>query len=329
MTPEQLSLPAQNSRSVDRREVASADYVLVTAAKNEARLIRRTLESVVRQEIRPKEWVVVSDGSTDETEAIVREYADRYDFIRLLALPANAKRSFSSVVFAQNAGINALRTKEYEFIGLLDADVQFPHNYFADLISEFRKNSRLGLAGGLALDLIDGKHVWFRQNLNEVAGAVHFFRRTCFEAIGGLVPIPEGGWDTITNVMARAMGYKTRTFSHLIVDHLKPRNTGEGAVFRRKWQQGERDYAVGNDFLFELGKCTVRVRERPWGLASALRFGAFVACTLRGKQRHIPEDYVREIRRQQRNRMLRYARLQWLVPGNDSPYVSGARAAGA
>ena len=89
-----------------------------------------------------------------------------------------------------------------------------------------------------------------RQNMKDVAGATQFFRRECFESLGGLVAIPEGGWDAITCFVARANGFRTATFPELIVEHLKPRNASQGNVISRKWQTGIREYALGNHPLF-------------------------------------------------------------------------------
>ena len=48
------------------------------------RAARRTLDSVTRQTLTPALWVIVDDGSTDETPAIVEEYAARFPYIRLV-----------------------------------------------------------------------------------------------------------------------------------------------------------------------------------------------------------------------------------------------------
>src|SRR5208337_5216878 len=138
-----------------------------------------------------------------------------------------------SVVHATEMGIEALKNKNYDFLGLLDADVRLTPHYYETLISRFTAEPGLGLAGGLVLDTIDGKVFRDRQYLGDIAGATQFFRRKCFESIGGLVAIPEGGWDAITCVQARANGYQTATFPDLIVEHLKPRNASEGNILRR------------------------------------------------------------------------------------------------
>ena len=45
-------------------------YVLITPAKNEKRFIAKTLDSMVGQTLLPERWVIVDDGSTDNTAEI-------------------------------------------------------------------------------------------------------------------------------------------------------------------------------------------------------------------------------------------------------------------
>lgn len=53
----------------------SLKYVVITPARNEARFVELTQKSVTNQTVLPRKWVIVSDGSTDGTENIVRRHA--------------------------------------------------------------------------------------------------------------------------------------------------------------------------------------------------------------------------------------------------------------
>jgi poly-beta-1,6-N-acetyl-D-glucosamine synthase len=268
-------------------------YVLVTPARNEETTISVTIESVLRQSVLPLQWVIVSDGSTDKTDEIVQSYASRHPFIRLLRLSDRPQRSFSSVVFATEKGIAALSVPSYQYIGLLDADIRFGPTYYEQMFRMFEADPRLGVAGGLVVDCIDGKKRPSRQTLGDVAGAVQLFRRECFERIGNLVALPEGGWDAITCLAARMNGYSTRTFRDVQVDHLKPRNVWEGNVFRRIAKFGERDYALGNHPVFELCKCLYRF----------LRFGAFVWSHVARRPRLLAPSLIQRNQREQLARL--------------------------
>ena len=59
-------------------------YTLVTPARNEGKYIEKTLRAVTEQSCLPARWVIVSDGSTDNTDDIVRSYQGDFDFIKLV-----------------------------------------------------------------------------------------------------------------------------------------------------------------------------------------------------------------------------------------------------
>ncbi len=285
-----------------------SSYVLITPVRNEESTIGITLESVVRQTIRPVEWVVVSDESTDRTDEIVRDYAAKYPFIHLLRLTRRPHRSFSSVVFATEAGIDALSYKDYDFIGFLDADIRFAETYYAEILEKFAGDIKLGLAGGLVVDCVGGRRVVNKQSLRDVAGAVQFFRRTCFDSLGGLIAIPEGGWDAITCVQTRMHGFSAQTFPEIQVDHLKPRNAAEGNIARRLFQFGVRDYALGNHPLFETGKCAHRCLEQPYMIGGIMRFIGYLWCCITQKKRMLSPEIIMEVRRWQLARLFRFCR---------------------
>ena len=70
-------------------------YVLISPCRNEADFMRQTLDSVIAQSVRPAMWVIVDDGSTDDTPPILAEYAARHDWIRIVTRqrPRAARRS--------------------------------------------------------------------------------------------------------------------------------------------------------------------------------------------------------------------------------------------
>jgi poly-beta-1,6-N-acetyl-D-glucosamine synthase len=109
-------------------------YILITAARNEERLIGGTLRSVTAQTSLPSRWVIVDDGSTDQTAEIVRRYAERHPWIELVQRPKRLDRSFAGKAHAFNAELERVRTLEIEVVGNLDADVSFDPDYMAFVI---------------------------------------------------------------------------------------------------------------------------------------------------------------------------------------------------
>lgn len=277
-------------------------YVLVTPARNEAATIGKTIDSVVRQTLPPEEWVIVSDGSTDATEQIAGDAARRHPWIVLKTRPAKDRHCFASVVEATEFGIAALSCSDYAYLGLLDADVRFRPDYYEETIRRFEADPSLGMAGGMVVDVGEPKGR-IPRNRRDIPGAVQFFRRSCYESLGGLVAIPEGGWDTVTCAQARMNGFRTELFPDLVVDHLKPRNVSRGGALRRKWQMGVRDFAVGYRAAFETVKCLARLGERPWVAGALARWLGFTMALLRGTPRRVPEDLVEFLRAEQGRRI--------------------------
>lgn len=277
---------------------AGGSYILITPAKNEEALIGTTIESVVNQTRRPAEWVIVSDGSTDRTDAIVQAASAMHPWIRLLALAPRPNRNFAAVVRATETGLSFLSVDDYDYVGLLDADVRFQPDYFERVMEEFEADPELGLAGGTVIDWGHPRDR-FPRNLEDVPGAVQFFRRRCFENLGGLLAIPEGGWDALTCARARMTGYKTRLLTSLVVDHLKPRNVAEGGLMRRYAQLGLRDYALGYHPAFEGLKCLRRLKESPFIISGLARWTGYCWGAVRRRKRLIPRDLLQFVRNEQ------------------------------
>ena len=91
-------------------------YVLVTPARNEAAFIEQTIQSVIHQTIKPLRWVIVSDGSTDLTDEIVKEYVRQYPWIELVRMPDRQGRHFGGKAIAFNAGHDRLKSLDFSFI---------------------------------------------------------------------------------------------------------------------------------------------------------------------------------------------------------------------
>lgn len=281
-------------------------YVLVTAAYNEGALIENTIRSVISQHCRPAKWVIVSDASTDDTDAIVTRYAEEYQFIRLYRLTLDHPRNFAAQALAINAGIVQVVQEECEFIGNLDADITFAPSYFAQLLQKFQEDPRLGLAGGLVHEKCsDGVFRSRRDNsIRSVAHAVQLFRRACFQAVGErYVPLPYGGPDTYAEVTARMNGWRVASFPDLEVRH--HRVTGSaGGMLRSCVRQGRMDHSLGTLPLFEVMKVLRRVNIKPYAVGSVARLAGFILSYLRNEKRPVSGDFVAYLRHEQSARLM-------------------------
>jgi len=122
-------------------------YVLITPARNEVQFIEFTLQSMVGQSYRPLKWVIVSDGSTDGTDDIVRKYAADNPWIELRRMPERAERHFAGKVHAFNVGYDRAKELNPDVIGNLDADVSIEPDHFQYLLNKFAENPEIGVGG--------------------------------------------------------------------------------------------------------------------------------------------------------------------------------------
>ena len=239
-------------------------YVLITPAHNEEAFIEKTLVSMVAQTVLPERWVIVDDGSTDQTAKTIQKYAERYPWIELVSRPQRKDRTFAGKVHAFNAGLERLQGLRFEVIGNLDADLSFDPEYLGFLIGKFAEDPRLGVAGtpftedggyDTARDSFEGK--------NHVAGGCQLFRRQCFEEVGGYIPNPAGGIDWIAVTTARMKGWKTRSFSEKRFHHYRTLGTAGKTSWAASFSYGEKDYYLGGSPLWQLFRVVYRMTKQP------------------------------------------------------------------
>lgn len=281
------------------------DYVLISAVRNEANYIGNTIQSVIHQSALPKAWIIVSDGSTDRTDEIVLQYAAQNDFISLVRKEANlnGQVDFSSKVRAIILGHENLAETKYDFIGILDGDVTFDSYYYENVLRQFAQNSKLGIAGGIILDQYSDHQIRRSPaNANYVSGCIQLFRRQCYEDVGGLHPIKEGGEDTIATIIAQMKGWKVEAFEELKVLHHKHSNTMRGRL-KGTFREGRMFYAVGSHPAFEILKGIQRVNHKPILLDSLARLLGYFLSFLQGQQRSVSPEFIRFLRQQQRAKL--------------------------
>lgn len=278
-------------------------YVVVTPAHNEAGYIVETLVSVAAQRVPPLKWVVVNDGSTDATEALVAAHGRGLPYLELVRSRAGGDACFGAKVRAIHQGYERLRGLDFDYFANLDADITLPSDYYALLLERFEANPRLGVAGGLVVDAArrPGERIYFSRD--DVACAVQMFRRRCFEEIGGYLPLAAGGEDTAAGVMARMRGWEVRTFEDLPVLHRRPVACKGLSPLRWRYRHGKQDYLLGYHPFYHLFKCANRLVERPRVIGSLGRLAGFHLTQLRREPRAVDAAFVAFLRRGQRARM--------------------------
>jgi biofilm PGA synthesis N-glycosyltransferase PgaC len=277
-------------------------YVLITPARNEWKYIESTLRAMIAQTHPPLCWVIVSDGSTDGTDEIVKRYLVDYPWIDLLRMPERQERHFAGKVYAFNAGYDRVKDLDFDIVGNLDADVSFEPEHFEFLTRKMAENQELGVAGA---PFREGSFQYdYRvQNIENVWGGCQLFRRECFAAIGGYMPLKGGCIDHVAVVSARHHGWQTRTFTEKVCIHHRQMGTALQGSVAARFKFGMKDYSVGNHPLWELFRTFYQMKHGPI-VVGGLALGLGYAWSLvRRKDIPLSPELVAFVRREQMQRL--------------------------
>lgn len=298
--------------------MAQADQrlLVISPVYNEGVNLERTARSVAAQSQRPDQWVVVDDGSSDDTLQIARRLERELDFMTVLEAAPDSSPGVDNLALAREAhafnfGLEQSRWRDYEFVGKLDGDVEIPSEWFATLIERFEADRRLGLAGGRLAEPDRGAWQLTPIPSHHVHGAVKLFRRDCLEAIGG---IPERlGWDTIDETYARMHGFVTHSFPDLVARHHRPWGSADGRL-RGRARHGECAWILHYGFVWSLLRSFKVARVPPLGLSGAAFLFGYLRAAARGVPRVQDRAFRRFVRRELRARVLRPLRSSRTSP---------------
>jgi poly-beta-1,6-N-acetyl-D-glucosamine synthase len=275
-------------------------YVLISPCRNEAQYMRRTLDSVVAQTVRPDLWVVVDDGSTDDTPKILSEYAAAHDWIRIVRRQDRGHRAVGpGVIEAFYDGYAAIVPEEFDFLCKLDLDLDLPPRYFEILIDRMRQEPRLATCSGKAYVDRDGQLVPENHGDDTSLGMTKFYRVSCFQAIGGFVR--EVMWDGIDNHRCRMHGWIACSWDEpeLRFVHLRPMGSSQQGIITGRMRHGFGQYFMGTGFLYILASAISRIHEKPALIGSAAMVWGWLRSALQGKPRYDDLEFRSFLRRYQ------------------------------
>ncbi|HEV8076205.1 MAG TPA: glycosyltransferase family A protein [Candidatus Acidoferrum sp.] len=276
-------------------------YAIITPVRDEEKYIEATLECILRQTILPVEWVIVDDGSTDRTGALLDRYAAQHAWIHVIhRVNRGFRKSGGGVVEAFYEGYNSLQNNDWEFIVKLDGDLTFAPEYFEKCFEHFRSEPKLGIGGGEIHHDISGQLKLEANPRFHVRGATKIYRKSCWEAIEGLWPA--AGWDTIDEVKANMLGWKTYSFPELQLLHHRFTGTEEG-LLRDRVKHGVASYVSGYHPLYVAASCLYRIPQRPYFIGSAAIMYGFLKAHLTRPPRLEERSYLAYVRGQQLRRL--------------------------
>jgi glycosyltransferase involved in cell wall biosynthesis len=262
--------------------VLELNYAVVTPVRNEAEYIEMTIRSMVQQTIKPTEWVIVDDGSTDGTCDIVNQYRSGNPWIKLVHRKDRGKRQRGrGVVEAFYDGYNTLQ-KDFNFIVKLDSDLSFECHYFESLLKQFAINPHLGVTGGAVYEKLDGKHWVLQSHRDHVRGPTKVYRKACFEAIGGLAPTL--GWDGLDEWKALSKGWEVQSFMDLKVYHYRITGGATGLI-KSRVEQGQGAYCMSYHPLFLIARGIGQLPKKPYIIGGIAMTLAYFMAFLQGRER--------------------------------------------
>ncbi len=290
----------------------SRSYVVISPCRNEAEYMRKTLDSVVAQTVRPALWIIVNDGSTDNTSQILDEYAAQHEWIRVIARSNRGRRSVGpGVVDAFYAGYDAICPDDYEYLCKLDLDLWLPPRYFEGLIERMESNPRIATCSGKAYILTPRGLVCERHGDETSIGASKFYRMDSFVRIGGFVRAVM--WDGIDCHRCRMFGWIACSWDdpELRFVHLRPMGSSQKNIYAGRIRHGYGQYFMGTGFLYMLANAANRLNERPYFIGSLAMLWGWLHGALWRRPRYEDAEFRQFLRRYQRRTLLRGKR--WAV----------------
>jgi biofilm PGA synthesis N-glycosyltransferase PgaC len=272
------------------------NYIIISPVRNEAEYIEKTIRSMIQQTVRPVEWLIVNDGSSDETAHIVTRYMAEHTWIKLVNKEDRGTRQRGKgVVEAFYTGYEAI-TKDYDFIVKLDGDLSFEPSYFESLLLEFAANPKLGIAGGGVYEKLHPVDWVLTSPRDHVRGPTKVYRRTCFQEIGGLAPAL--GWDGVDEWKALSLGWQVQSFLEFKVFHYRVTGAATGWL-KSKIEQGYGAYYMGYHPLYMITRATRHMLYRPYLIGGIVMFVSYLMAGLQGHERLPDPSLIRYIRRTQ------------------------------
>lgn len=275
-------------------------YLLISPCRDEAKYMVQTLESVMAQSILPAKWVIVDDGSKDETPRILADYAKKYNRIEIVTRNDRGRRAVGpGVVEAFYAGYDTIKLDDYDFLCKLDLDLRLPPRYFEILMERMAANPRIATCSGKAYIEENGLLVHERHGDETSLGMSKFYRVSCFKEIGGFVR--EVMWDGIDCHRCRMKGWIACSWDEpaLRFVHLRPMGSSEHSTVTGRIRHGYGQYFMGTGFLYIVVTALYRLTEKPYLLGSLAILWGWISAAFQRRPRYEDVEFRRFLRRYQ------------------------------
>lgn len=280
-------------------------YFVVTPAKNEEKFITFTLDSMVKQQLKPVKWIIVDDGSTDKTREIAEKYKKEHDWIEIISIDNKQEQKLygSKVIRAFNAGYKLIKDEKYDFIVKLDADLSFAPEYFKDIATAFTNNKKLGICGGFIVEK-ESDFVTKSSRFPRVQGAIKSVKAECFRDIDGF--IEANGWDGLDLLKALYLGWEVGNIPLPVIHHRI--ETAEYRSLKFFQSNGFTHNMQGNDWFLTFIRAIFMLKEKPYFIVSFSYLKGYIQGVFSKEPKHVDKDLAKFIRSYHYKRLLNLKR---------------------
>lgn len=214
-----------------------SSYVIITPLRNEIDNLKNLVCSVIRQTVKPKIWLIINDGSTDGSTEFLNDISSQVPFIKVIDYENSSRDMLIHYSELIKFGIDSIsKMQKFDFLGILDADIIVPNDYYCKVILFFNRNKQAGIISGPILISSKGKYfsegVNFGKNnflvQNKPRGGNRVWRQSCLSETGFQISIGSNG---ISLALAEINGWSLHNLANLICFQ-----TRETASFGGKWK---------------------------------------------------------------------------------------------
>lgn len=287
--------------AIDKKNgnIPSRKYLIITPCRDESEYIQITIDSMAKQSLLPACWVIVDDGSTDETPQILNKAKKEHPFIKVINRKDRGMRAVGpGVIEAFNTGLKAVDLNDYDYVCKMDGDLGLPPTYFETIIKRMEDDPLIGNFSGKTY-IRRGSNSWVSERMGDenAIGPAKFYRMRCFKDIGGFVK--QASWDGIDGHKCRMKGWIAGSVDDesLRIKHYRPQGSSQKGIWTGRLRWGRGKYFMGSSLIYTMAAAIFRLFEYPYIIGGVGIITGYLSAMMKKMPRYDDREYLRFFRR--------------------------------